>query len=31
MNPIDEWWSFHHTERFDAGWEELGLGDEELA
>lgn len=31
MNPIEEWWSFFHTNRFDTDWEELGLGDEDLA
>jgi hypothetical protein len=31
MYPIEEWWSFIHTSTFDEDWEELGLGDEDLA
>jgi hypothetical protein len=30
MYPIDEWWSFIHTDTFDADWEDLELGDEDL-
>ena len=31
MNPIEEWPSFVHGGAFDEDWEELGLGDDDLA
>ena len=31
MNPIEEWWSFLHTESFDDDWEDLGLDDGDMA
>lgn len=31
MNPIDEWPSFLHVRKFDAGWEDLGLNDRDMA